>query len=71
MLKKTPGKSNFSKLCKMFALMIFNKVSNEWLTKLMDPKLPSELKEIAKKIAKKIGGPWFYWTLVRLFVNSN
>ena len=66
MKKKTPAKFKFSKLFKMFVILICNKVSNEWTIIFMNPKLPSKL----YKIAEKVGRPWFE-ILVPLFANSN
>ena len=49
----------------MFVILICVKVSNEWSATFIYPKHPSKL----SKIVKKVGGPWFDWTLVQLRTN--
>ena len=49
------------------SLLICNKLSNEGSAIFVAQVLPLEL----KKVAKKVGGPGFERTLVRLFGDSN
>ena len=50
------------------SLLICNKLSNEWSAVFMGQLVLSEIKNISPK---KVGGPGFERTLVRLFGDSN
>ena len=48
--KKNPANAKYSKLRKMFVILICDNISNEWSHVLADSKLPSKPLELAKEL---------------------